>query len=627
MKNHGIIETLKSRVPTVNLSSLFGWSVFWTLLLLPAVVWAQDAATQAMSVEYRDIPGVGSRNVVWVVAQQHLLLAGFVLGVPIFAWVCEIVGWKTKEARYDKLAKEFTKLLTSAYATTALFGGILLFLLIGLYPKLMAYLSDIFFPSFIVYCILFLLETVTLYLYWYGWDAMQGSRKTFHLFLGFLLNVFALFIMIVPNAWATFQASPVVVAEGTAIDRAWAATWNPTWWPVNIHRLIANVVLGGFICGAYAGIRYLLAASQEEREHYDWMGYVGNFIGVFGMLPLPFAGYWLMREIYQYNQQMGITLMGGFLAWLFILQAMLIGVLFLGANYYFWMGITYRIPGSERTYKRADPGHAGRAHGVSGRLDDPTLPGGQPGGSQKNGRDPSPAARGVRSDVRQNDGRQSDDPGHVHEFHHVLAGRQAGNGRLGQNCQSRDGRPVGACGDRGDRARGVGVFRPGHYPDQLFLGRPGVDRPVRDGDLHAPDGRADEKRQNHDGNGLGADADPGRLFAGLQCRYGHPVDVPDGLCALIVPGALARVRRDERYLGIRLFARVGGTRPLSCPSIRLCFVCWWRLSSGWPRWATKGRNPRNRNNPNRPKFPPMWRRPWRAARHGRMPEHAGEIGA
>ncbi len=352
MKNHGIIENLKSLVPTVKPSSLFGWSLFWALVLLPALVWAQDAATQAMSVEYRDIPGLGSRNVVWVVAQQHLLLAGFVLGVPIFAWVCEIVGWKTKEARYDKLAKEFTKLLTSAYATTALFGGILLFLLIGLYPKLMAYLSDIFFPSFIVYCLLFLLETATLYLYWYGWDAMQGNKKTFHLFLGLLLNVFALGIMIVPNAWATFQASPVVVAEGTAIERAWAATWNPTWWPVNIHRLIANVVLGGFICGAYAGIRYLLAASQEEREHYDWMGYVGNFIGVFGMLPLPFAGYWLMREIYQYNQQMGITLMGGFLAWLFILQAMLIGVLFLGANYYFWMGITYRIPGSERRYRR-----------------------------------------------------------------------------------------------------------------------------------------------------------------------------------------------------------------------------------------------------------------------------------
>ncbi|MBI5315834.1 MAG: cytochrome ubiquinol oxidase subunit I [Nitrospirae bacterium] len=322
------------------------------LFSLPVLAFGADAAPPAPT-EYRDVPYVGARNVIWVIAQLHLLLAGFVLGVPMFAWVCEIVGWKGGEKRYDKLAKEFTKLLTSAYSTTALFGGILLFLLIGFYPKLMNYLSDIFFPSFIVYCILFLAETATLYLYWYGWDTMQdGGKKTFHIFLGFMLNFFAFFIMIIPNSWATFQSSPVVLAEGSDIARAWAATWNPTWWPVNIHRIIANVVLGGYICGAYAGIRYLSAKTAEERSHYDWMGYVGNFIGVFGLLSLPFAGYWLMREIYQYNQQMGITLMGGFLSWLFILQAMLIGVLFLGSNYYFWIGMTYRIPGSDIKYKK-----------------------------------------------------------------------------------------------------------------------------------------------------------------------------------------------------------------------------------------------------------------------------------
>ncbi|MEK6762617.1 MAG: cytochrome ubiquinol oxidase subunit I [Nitrospirota bacterium] len=332
--------------------ALLGLVIAAGLLGLPALVFGADVAPAAPT-EYRDIPYVGSRNVIWVIAQLHLLLAGFVLGVPMFAWVCEVVAWRGGEKRYDKLAKEFTKLLTSAYSTTALFGGILLFLLIAFYPKLMNYLTDIFFPSFIVYCILFLVETATLYLYWYGWDAMQfGGKKTFHIFLGLMLNVFAFFIMIIPNSWATFQSSPVVIAEGTDMARAWAATWNPTWWPVNIHRIIANVVLGGYICGAYAGIRYLSAKTPEERDHYDWMGYVGNFIGVFGLLALPFAGYWLMREIYQYNQQMGITLMGGFLSWLFILQAMLIGVLFLGSNYYFWLGITYRIPGSALKYRR-----------------------------------------------------------------------------------------------------------------------------------------------------------------------------------------------------------------------------------------------------------------------------------
>ena len=272
--------------------------------------------------------------------------------MPIFAWICEFIGYKTGDQRYDKLAKEFTKLLTASFGTTAMFGGILLFLFISLYPKFFNYLSEIFYPTYFFYAGLFVVETIVLYLYWYGWDAMQ-SRKRLHLFLGFLLNLIGFFIMIVSDAWLSFQASPVVLAEGlTGWPRLWAAIHNPTWNPVNIHRIIGNVVFGGFVCGAYAGVKYLGAKTQEEREHYDWMGYIGNFIGIFGLLPLPFAGYWLMREIYEYNQQMGITLMGGFLSWLFILQAILIGTLFLGANYYLWQGLMHRTEGGVK-YKKA----------------------------------------------------------------------------------------------------------------------------------------------------------------------------------------------------------------------------------------------------------------------------------
>jgi hypothetical protein len=106
-------------------------------------------------------------------------------------------------------------------------------------------------------------------------------------------------------------------------------------------------VFGGSIVAAYAGYRFLAAKTDEERAHYDWMGYVGNFIAISTFIVLPFAGYWLGREIYEYNQQMGITMMGGFMSWLWIVQAVLIGVLFLAANYYLWLGMG-RIPGAER---------------------------------------------------------------------------------------------------------------------------------------------------------------------------------------------------------------------------------------------------------------------------------------
>jgi hypothetical protein len=80
------------------------------------------------------------------------------------------------------------------------------------------------------------------------------------------------------------------------------------------------------------------------------MGYVAMFIGVCFLIPLPFAGYWLMREVYAYRQQMGITLMGGLLAWLFIIQAVMIGALFLTTNYYLWQGME-RMRGAERYQK------------------------------------------------------------------------------------------------------------------------------------------------------------------------------------------------------------------------------------------------------------------------------------
>ena len=51
---------------------------------------------------------------------------------------------------------------------------------------------------------------------------------------------------------------------------------------------------------------------------------------------------------------MGITMMGGFMSWLWIIQAILIGILFLGSNYYLWLGME-RIPGSERYRKYVPP--------------------------------------------------------------------------------------------------------------------------------------------------------------------------------------------------------------------------------------------------------------------------------
>src|SRR5688572_23606383 len=323
------------------------------LLNLPAE--AQQQAAAAKEPAYRSFPWIGSRLAVWAVAQLHLNFAAFILGVPIFAVIIEIIGWRTRDARYDWLSHELVKLTFAAFSTTALLGALLLFLLIGYYPRFWNYMTSIFFPTYWVYALLFFLETFTVYVWYYGWDWLSGSRKWIHVSLGVLSNLFGTAILLVANSWVTFMISPAGVDEAGALKgTVWAAINNFTWMPINIHRLIANIVFGGTICAAYAAFRFLGAKTAEERARYDWMGYIGNFVALAAFIVLPFAGYWLGREIYAFNQTMGITMMGGFMSWLWIIQAILIGVLFIGSNYYLWLGME-RIPGSERYRKYVPP--------------------------------------------------------------------------------------------------------------------------------------------------------------------------------------------------------------------------------------------------------------------------------
>ena len=310
---------------------------------------AQEAAAGPR--EYGDFPYVGARVAIWIAAQVHLMFAAFVLGVPMFAVVVEAVGIFTKDERYDRLAKEFTRLLLIAYSATAMWGAVLVFFLTTLYPRFWAHLSEIFEVSMWIYVGLFFIESFTLYLYYYGWDRWKAGRaKLGHWGLGILLNVWGTSVMFIADSWLSYMMSPPAsVTPSTPASEIdlFVALTNATWMPINIHRLIANVVFGGAVVGGYAAYRFMAARTDEERAHYDWMGYVGNFIAIGALIVLPFAGYWLGREIYEFNQQMGITMMGGFMSWLWIVQAFLIGVLFLAGNYYLWVGMG-RIPGAER---------------------------------------------------------------------------------------------------------------------------------------------------------------------------------------------------------------------------------------------------------------------------------------
>jgi cytochrome bd-type quinol oxidase subunit 1 len=310
-------------------------------------------APSAGETVYPRYGGLDNRILVWIVTQQHTYFGGFVLALPIFCVIFEFLGLVTRDrvssVRYDGLARDFLRVALLALSLTAVVGSAMLALFITLYPSFMRYMGGTFKPMMPIYALVFLGEAVLLAVYFYSWDHMvTPALKWGHAALGVLANGLGGALLLLANAWAAFMMAPAGVDEqGRYLGNVWHLLHSALWNPLNVHRFLADLMSGGAVVLAYSSYRFLTSKSEKERAYYDWVGYVFLFITVCALLPMPFAGYWLMRSVYAFRQSMGVTMMGGLLTWLFVVQALLVGVLFLGINYYMWQSLG-RMRGGER---------------------------------------------------------------------------------------------------------------------------------------------------------------------------------------------------------------------------------------------------------------------------------------
>ncbi len=323
-------------------------ALFALLAVFGGVAYAQTAS--APPVEF---PYTGNRTAVWIVAQLHILFAGFILGAPIFVVISEWLGYRKQDPRYDRLAKEVTKVTVILYSMTALTGGLFIFVLLATYPQFTTWLINHFFLIFaVVYPLLFIAETIVLYVYFYTWDAWKGNKKARHIALGVLLNIIGTVTLFVIDGPTSFMNTPVK-AEGVspadflATATLWDKVFNYSWMPLNLHRLVGNVTFGGFVAGLIAAYMYMGADKEEERSYYDWMGFVGNMIGVGALLFLPFMGYLLAYELCDYDASICPYMMADQLSMFFEMQGAMVGLIFLASNYYIWLSMK-RIEGVER---------------------------------------------------------------------------------------------------------------------------------------------------------------------------------------------------------------------------------------------------------------------------------------
>ena len=253
--------------------------------------------------------------------------------------------------KFERLAHEITKVIGICYSFTALTGGLFLFVMLVAYKDFITYLVSSFPVLFMVaYPTLFIVETVIMYIYVYSWDPLnKANKKGRHIVTGIFLNVVGLTLLMALDGPATFMQAPTKPLADLLTMGEWDKITTSIWMPLNYHRLVGNGTFGGYMVCIIGAYMYLWSDKKEEREYYDWVGYIGNLIGVAIMIPLPAMGYIFVAEIYRYDATIGMYIMSDRESMFMLVQGLLVGTMFSASNIYMWVSMK-RIENAQRFF-------------------------------------------------------------------------------------------------------------------------------------------------------------------------------------------------------------------------------------------------------------------------------------
>src|SRR5512132_2050759 len=96
-----------------------------------------EAVPRSTAADYPQYRNLNNRLVIWVITQQHTYFGGFVLALPIFCLILEIMGLMTRDraaaARYDRLARDFLRISLIAFSISSILGVTLVVAFIAFY--------------------------------------------------------------------------------------------------------------------------------------------------------------------------------------------------------------------------------------------------------------------------------------------------------------------------------------------------------------------------------------------------------------------------------------------------------------------------------------------------------------
>jgi cytochrome bd-type quinol oxidase subunit 1 len=267
----------------------------------------------------------GRSTMIAFVMLTHVIFANLHLGGSWVAVGSESVFLWKKRTRFDRIAKSMTLFNVTLFSLGATFAiaGVLFF--IALFPTFASNAFHVYWWPLLVEGILFALEIVFLYSYWFSWKKLSKRR---HQVLGYGYAVSVFFQTLMINMLASGMLTPGVndiqyYGSGIltiSLNEALATWFNPTLWALQFHRLFASIAFIGFVLAMLGAFHYINRKGDRDRQYWDWVASYGLSWGLLGLVIQPFLGLNYMLTISSANNGAFQFIMHGPRAWEMLLM-------------------------------------------------------------------------------------------------------------------------------------------------------------------------------------------------------------------------------------------------------------------------------------------------------------------
>ena len=218
----------------------------------------------------------------------HILIVTMSIALSVIISIAELMSLRLKDAYYEAIAKRFSKALVIFFAVGTASGTVLAVELFSLWPNFMVFIAKVDILPFYYEVFAFFLETVSLVLYVYYWDAFENRYKhwALSLFVAVGTVMSAVFITMINAFMNTPSGFTLVNGQPTNINPL-AAVANPSAFIEISHVVTTTIAAGSFLLLAYLGYSYLKDKAEESRRFY---GKAISLAAVVGFVALVLAG-------------------------------------------------------------------------------------------------------------------------------------------------------------------------------------------------------------------------------------------------------------------------------------------------------------------------------------------------